>query len=238
MQEFHVSPFDQMVIDSTQWILGNPAYVESTDLGKFIYSQAVILRTIFINYSKLNQPASFENGGNQKETQEEMISMSDQGIKVALDYFLLMNQLNQMGRVLKKKFGIEIPKFAEIRFFRNKIVEHWDDYLKMQRMGSAHQSDGKRPVPYLLWEKRTMPAEWDRIHDELIQTSQEACMPITKKELELHGEEYANAIYPILLSKEKFVALIFEYEFPLPIYDIEKYCQDLVVFFKSQKLTV
>jgi len=254
VKNFKGSPFDNFLVELWQSVLKNPSYKELTSLGQFILRQTEVLRVIYISYSHLGSPFRDPElpSLNRGSTVQEMVSFSDPGIKVALDYFSFVNELNQLGRVLKGKFKVTptIPKYEEIYFFRNKIVEHWDDYMTCKLGGSAIEQGGRLPVPHSL-SKSSEFAVHEKAKNDLI--NEFKAHELTIHSLDgFHHEDYANVIYPLLKRidptlksfkkehktgiPENIVKALFEYEFPLPIYDVKKYCDDLINYFETLKL--
>lgn len=91
----------------------------------------------------------------------------DASTKAVLDYLQFINVLNQLGRILAKQ-NIYIPEFYRIRFFRNKVFEHWDDYTKYGTASGHTQISGEAAIPstynsYSINERKVVKDEIDAI---------------------------------------------------------------------------
>lgn len=261
--DFVGTPFDSLIADLQQSVLGNPTYPLLTPLELFIFSQLKILRAVYLSYSKmgLDNIHTFEFPSNHKLTAQEMLSSTDRGFVIMLNYMSFIDVLNQLGRCLNKpEYSIyrekdNIPCYVEIRFFRNKISEHWDDYTSFKPGGSYISSGAAFPVP-IFFGKRPLLAESLALENSI------------KNEFSKYGivlgslsgcyySDFSEKIYSLLkeinpcLGREptkkgkndktnyipnSLVSLLFQFEFPLPIYDIEEYCSQLVVYLRTMKL--
>lgn len=235
-----------MISDLNQASLGNPAFPPLDPLHYFIYNQLKILRVILTNYAMLSFPSNRQDGS---LSNEEMISSSDKGIKVSLDYFAFIAQLNQFGATLKEKHNTPtIPRFFEIRFFRNIIIEHWYTYFEIKPGGSAVGISGELPTPLIL--KGAVSLEKNQATKATLENELSVHIPDISL-AGLHYEEYADKIYQALKlidpelgtcppkrkkDKDKsrvtneMIELLIEYEFPLPIYRINEYCKEMIDF--------
>ncbi len=250
---FKVSPFDKLITDLNQSTLGNPAYGKLMPLGSKVLHHIRILRVAYISYSRTitTSPKNAKSGATKMTTQE-MIESQDKGIKVSLDYYQLVSLINQLGDVLKKEK--HIPSYYEINFFRNKVSEHWNGYLTTKPAGSGMQKVGRLPIPILCNNHSTALAESSRLR--LIKEIANCAKKSLDTDLldNLWYEDYAKKIFPLLKEidpelkrepkkkKGKFipdtlVKLLFDYEFPLPFYDVENYCKGLANYFEKLDLT-
>lgn len=251
MQFFQASPFDEFILQLWESVLNKPGSKPLNSLGWLIFSHIKILRVIYTSYSFLEHtwqnPKSSSH--NVLEGKEKLLQLSYSGTKTAIDYYSLINELNQLGRGLKK-LKSNIPKYKEIYFFRNKVTEHWDDYTSYKPAGSTLGFSNRLPVPLLLG-KRSNVKESAIIKEALIDEFRKYNVLLVLPE-EAWYEDFADIIFPALkqidykLRSEKknkpsipnsIVKLLFQYEFPLPIYNIESYCLQLVNFFKKLQLT-
>lgn len=253
MEDFKPSPFDRLISDFEQLLVkqamitvesSDPSYRILTPLEQSIYQQVRLLRVVYINYSLLE---CRESGKNGIMTNEEMACIFDERIKVTLDYYSFINQLNHLGRELKDRFSIEIPNYTEIRFFRNKVMEHWGDYLDVQLSSGAHGTADKLPIPIMLCKNIAFEAH-ERAKASLIEECVRLDPDFSLEGIHSQDPRYAKSIFsilrkvdPELTSQHKtdlLIELLFAYEFPLPIYNIEDYCAGLVLLLQGQKLTV
>ena len=198
MRIFMPSPFDTLIIELHQSILKNPAYKPLTSLGRFVFSYILRLRVVYINYSFLDEPYQDPTRASLtgEISLEEMISMSDPVIKTSLDYFSLINELNQFGTFLKKEFGTSLPYYEEIYFFRNKVTEHWGDYVTYKFAKGAMGKGKKRATPCML-SKNILMKERKKAQHNLISEFSKYNIIIPSLD-GFHAEHYANIIYPAL----------------------------------------
>jgi len=167
--------------------------------------------------------------------------------KSVLDYFQFINVLNQFGRILEKQ-GFTIPKFNRIKFFRNKVSEHWEEYTKYGITGSFHQSFGEAAIPststsYKPEERTNIKKEIDNILEKFGLT-----LDIENPEVgniaDLNGEIIYSTLEKIdstLIRKkinkyiipDRLVELLFQFGFPAPIDKVTEYSNEFVIFLEN-----
>lgn len=163
--------------------------------------------------------------------------------KAFLDYFSFINILNQFGRVLTNKYNLPaltIPGYFRIYFFRNKVLEHWDDYTGSINYGAMTQIYGKPAIPVV--QNSQSLTELTSIRKKVISyfAHREIRLEIPEGEellnLSLADPEYHRGAYDALEKidpqlrhiDEKITKLLFDFGFPVPIFDVAEYCVSLV----------
>src|SRR5438067_1959304 len=74
--------------------------------------------------------------------------MSD-ATEAILNYSTFIEELNRFGRLFHR-LGYDLPRYYEIRFYRNKSIEHWDEYEEFLRApgNGIIFAAGKLATPY------------------------------------------------------------------------------------------
>ncbi len=266
MNHYISTPFDSLILELVQSTLRNPAYGALTSVGNLALNQLKFLRVIYLDYALMkvqNLDDLYFNKTNttRQLSSHEILQVSDDGIRVMLRYLSVIDVLNQFGRCLNRLTnGKEnIPLHAEIHFFRNKIVEHWDDgYFPLKPGGSYTRSAKKLPVPILNGGRcfvQDIPVLEKQLRDMFAESN------VDLGDLsDLHGCDYSQKIYTLLKQidhklrsqskpcsanckkdmhtgiPDDLVKMLFKFEFPLPIYDLDEYCSQLVTYLRTLKL--
>jgi|GEM_PF-2658149 hypothetical protein len=145
-QTFQSSPFDDLILYFFE--IASEKTISSR--GVLVAKELRILRSIYIsmlntstfmNMSKANTAKT-----SRKVTIEELVSFDDVGLKVVLNYANFISQLNRLGRLLKRNRKL-IPDYSRIKFYRNKVVEHWDVYIKTVLGSGSVQKKGGIALP-------------------------------------------------------------------------------------------
>lgn len=171
--------------------------------------------------------------------------------KAVLDYLTYINLLNQLSRVLWKKYKIDISLANRIAFYRNKAQEHWDEYARYAPNGSLTQEKGKIAVPSM--SEVFNPDERIRIKSEI----DSLLAGLGKRKFDIENPETANiadlpenvekiyalfeGIDPSLVARQgdnvipsQLVELFFKFGFPAPVRDVNKYSRDLAAHLTSE----
>ncbi len=257
MTDFIKTPFDDFILLCTQSQLSNPAYPAFTDLRAFLMTQAKTFRVCYINMKKCAE--TFEKtledmrkgpGGHRSCTTEEMISMSDNTIMTALAFFQFLAAVNQFGRRLDRLDSklLKPPLDKEVYFFRNKVIEHWDEYLGYGPVshGMRGQKD-KLNLPYHSGRKVGFLENQEA--KQLLEVEFKRYIPSFSLPSTADPETYMKLVYdglklidPELKSKPRYpkkgskhipedlVELLYDSGFPAPFLDIEKYIDELLVY--------
>lgn len=172
---------------------------------------------------------------------KEMISLNQKSVEAKTNYFSFIEELNRFGRIFANKYEKIIPDYYRIRFFRNKMVEHWDVYLDfLFHMEGIKIEVNKLVVPYHMgvWGGSTLEIK------DLKEEFQKHNVSISRQWESSLNPNYSEDIYRALeridqkLRKwnektgegipEDLVKGIFKYGFPTPIQDLEGYIERFV----------
>ena len=158
-------------------------------------------------------------------------------VEASLTYFSFIEELNRFGRLLKTKYGRNLPEFYRIRFYRNKIVEHWDEYEKFLQLRNGYTFLPDNLVtPYHSNAIRTSRAS--QAYSRLKVEFEEKGVSIPLLDVSMRYEDYSDSIFKHLERidrkleafppRDPLVSMLFKYCFPIPIYDIEGYIKKLI----------
>lgn len=160
-------------------------------------------------------------------------------VSTKLNYFLLIHQLNQLGKSFtrngytRKQREQIIPNYKRVILYRNKILEHWDDYCK-ERDVRFHSLDNGIPVPYFYGEcgtkdevnnrKSVLDNEFKKhsggvgFFDERFDGCVYRALEFIDPNLSFPDDKGYHGLFKVLL----------EHSIPAPINNIEDYCAQLV----------
>ena len=233
------TPFDNLLTSLWQQMTNNPqGNNQPGELFSSVYGFSRLARVLYLNMAEAAEKMQLRFESNRKQTGtltlEEMREEEDVPLQCRLRYMQFIEEVNRIGRVLRDR-GFILPLYSRVYFFRNKLVEHWDDYIQFLSKGQGLLFyKGKIAIPYDL-SGITLPDKGRQgLQHDL--TNEFAKLGVTLPVLE--GKwyaEYSNIIYAALeqidgdLRKipEPLVILLFKYSFPTPICDMEVYCTDL-----------
>lgn len=212
-----------------------------------LLNQLQLLRTIHLIWRKVNLRAEMERQSRRGTVswEEFLLEHSLSAYKARLCYFEFVSVLNQLGR----HFGWAlVPEGSRLRFFRNKVIEHWNEYSEQPSAPGFVQSRDKLAIPavetiHTVGEKKGLGEELKRHF---------AAYGITLEEdfaVSFQGPapEYSEKIYQALEQidsslgrkiPERVVELLFKVGFPMPITDVEEYSARLVAAIQSHFLPV
>jgi hypothetical protein len=156
-------------------------------------------------------------------------------IRAKINYFSFIEELNRYGRIFELKHQKIIPDYYRIKFFRNKMIEHWDDYLEfLFRQEGLKIAINKLVIPYHmgLWggsitEIPTLREEFKKHNITLVLHFESPLDPN-------YSESILSALETIdhKLGKKEIpddlVKAIFKFGFPTPIHDLEEYIERLI----------
>lgn len=160
-------------------------------------------------------------------------------IEAKLNYFSFIEELNRFGRLFKDKYNKTLPDYYRIRFYRDKMVEHWDDYEEFLR--SSYPGYTLLPnnlvAPYHSGTIRSIEAseDYNRLKSEFEKKG--ISIPLLNDSMKY--EDYSNELFIHLgkidneLKKHFSAGMIntlFKYSFPIPIYDMEGYIKGLITW--------
>lgn len=170
---------------------------------------------------------------------EEMLQNNIQSLNPNICYFQFIEYLNRYGRVFEKNnIDIKIPRYNRIRFYRNKAIEHWEDYSTslFTAMTGQYFTIGKIAVPYH-FGSFNIPSKQLASFTKFIS---ELGIPYIFPPLNEIGnpEARSHVLYTIMEKKygdqldnvpKTVVDLLFDIGFPLPIHDVEIYIESLIL---------
>lgn len=252
------TPFDTFIDDLWQAIF-NPYQRQSTPsvLSVRVFSFAKVARALYMNMaqsseliqqhivSQRTQPSS------RTMTMQEMRERDDYTIRSRLSYIQFIEQLNRTGRVLKNS-GYPPPLYSRIYFFRNNMIEHSDRYLQFLSDGDGLSWTGKKiAIPYDLGGIHHTESIRSSLQQELTKEFAKSGVVLPSL-LDKWFGEYSEIIYTALEKidsklrykkreeasgiPEPLIILLFKYNFPTPICDVEAYCTTLVEWLKTLPL--
>jgi hypothetical protein len=245
------TPFDTLLANlwqSLRNILDRKA--QPNELLLLVYNFSKVARVLYCNMAEASEQMQSNIKARHKDertktlTQVEWQEINDDPIRCRLGYMQFIEHINRTGRVLRRK-GFTLPLYGRVYFYRNKMVEHWDDYLQLLSASTGDGlvfSGGKIAIPYAFAGIATT----NRPDFQRELTDEFAKLGVTLFALEdkWYGE-YAEIIY-VALEKidgdlkripERLVRLLFKYSFPTPINDLEEYCKTLVAWLETLNLT-
>jgi len=237
------TPFDKLAIINCHY-----GRLENQDLLTRIGLFAEELRIRYLDMLEcaeivseiFNQLKQSENQGTHEVTDEEYLETSLRNHKPIIAYQDFIKSLNIYGRVLKNKYNVEIPELYKINFYRNKINEHWDDYLDKAsaNMTGYTAKKGKIVIPNHSG-KANFPKEgkplWEIIVNRLIALGVSTSLSWDDT---INYEKYSLEIWKILEKidpelktiarqrgriPEDLIEMLYDYELPVPFLDVESY---------------
>jgi hypothetical protein len=174
---------------------------------------------------------------------EGVLEMSNEIIEINLNYFSFLEELNKFGRVFEKKYTQILPEYFRVRFYRNKMIEHWDnyqEYLDNINYGNI-QHDGKLCIPYhfgVINFPDQAPDAYNALHNEF----QKLGVNLPSLDISISVEDYSKIIFQNLETYDPrlekipvgLVNALFKYRFPVPIYDMDNYLIELVNWLRAK----
>lgn len=250
------TPFDAYILklwDKQLWKIKSNLPISNT--VQLVFSFAKICRVLYMQMllSSLAMQntlhANFEENKHKPSprnlTIQETLEMGDDSTFCILNYFQFLEHINVYGRAINEKCHSLPPLYNRIYFYRNKMIEHWDDYVHLL-MGAGTSNgikwtNGKICIPYHyagIFKLTEAPAIMQKLEQNF--ASKGVTLPSL---VDKHYGEYSELIYtalmqidPELRSKnipENIIENLFKYSFPTPINDIEDYCKSLVVWIEK-----
>ena len=167
--------------------------------------------------------------------------------KYVLDYNMFVNCLNQLDRALKKR-RLCIPNEWEIRFYRNVVVEHWDEYVDPINGSFAEIYPGPSGYPQVnIFTQRADEErkELRRQIDEIFEKHKQALRVNGHYQDIWNDSENVAKLYKTLKAcfpkpdtqkcepLKAIAKLLFQFGLPGPIVDIDLYSSKLVEQLRS-----
>src|SRR3989344_199969 len=223
--------------------------VDQNPVEKILIFCSVQLRLLHTQYRSMSEFSLLEQMERMRQASFDYEDQRYKSTKAVLDYFSFLNILNQFGRILKSRYRIPIPKYNRIKFFRNKVLEHWETYTEYGHSGSLTQKSGEPAVPSI--STSIAPEERKKIKEEIDQILATYSISLEIKNPEVVNisdqPENVEKIYLALeaidqtLSKKEdgdyiipgsLTKLLFKFGFPTPLANIKEYSNELVEFLK------
>ena len=235
------TPIDQLVLKLSEITLKFPK--KHNSLIALVQQQLLLLRTLHIEMLKndLHEAVKSIPQEDCKVSFKELVFNKIDTNKAILNYLSFLSVLNQFGRILGKKHSEKLSKFPNyyrIRFYRNKVGEHWDDYISIIGKRGLTFTKGKAAIPMV--EEVLAPINREKVRKQLnflFIKSGVKKLSIPKKYATTGAVsskgDYPNFMYERLeiidkkLRKDKIpdeiVTLLFQFGFPAPICNVEEY---------------
>jgi len=176
------------------------------------------------------------------------LTLSEQVVFLNIAYSNFISDLNRHGRYIKDKFRILIPLLPEITLYRNVVAEHWDEYKKFQILNASGFtcSIGRIAIPSHIGAVN-VSAKKQKALKELQDVFQKNGIIIPDFDLSWSQSNYATAIFDALRKVNPklnpndgrikvCIQLIFKYQFPIPIHNVEDYSKELAQFVDEQTI--
>ena len=244
------TPFDNLLSSFNQTMLDTlKQNAQPSELFSFVYNFLKILRVLYGNMAGASEKMQVFVDNLNKQLDNRMLSVDemhakdDVPIRCKLSYVQFIDHLNRTGRVLKRK-GFTLPCYGRIYFFRNKMVEHLDDYVQfLLNSDGLIMQNSKIAIPYAFAALSLSQDERRRCQQQLADEFAKSGVTLPSLEGKWQGA-YANLMFTALekidadLRKipEPLVTLLFKYGFPTPISDIEDYCKTLAAWITTLPL--
>lgn len=204
---------------------------------KYIQMYGLAKRTWEKHQEMLN-PKSIKKGIKSLSTRE-MTNTSLESIEAKVNYFCFIEELNRFGRFLKNKYNALIPDFYRLKFYRDKMIEHWDDYERyLNTTGTGYTCTiNKLVIPFHFGAINT-PSTYPDVFRELKGEFSKYQIYLPQIDLSLGNQKYTEIIYSYLekidqkLIKipESIITVLIIFSFPVPINDIEEYINRLITW--------
>jgi len=242
------TPFDDIILRIIKERVNRQ--MSESNKSKYILNFAQYCRVVYLEMhksskDKWNSIEETEKSGRVFDINslKDIMEYESITIKSNLDYFNFIETLNRFGsffKVLSPEYK-EIPNLYRIRIYRNKAIDHWSDYSKYLANPQVGLILNEKNISIPLHTgNRYLP-----ISEKTIDKMNEECKGFesTCDLSMLHKTDNPEAISHIIFSnlekiepklsfkKPEFdilINLLFEYDFPLPIHDIELYVEKLV----------
>jgi hypothetical protein len=246
------TPFDNLIYSLRQL---TPTYDDAnsppnvSEVFQSVHAFSKITRVLYCNMTyaskkmKVFTDAAVKENSSRTLSLQETLELYDFPIRCKVSYMQFIEHINRSGRFFKK-MGFTPPLYERIRFFRNKVVEHVDLYMKILTVSYHDElilSSGKIAIPYAF--AGISKPNRTNLQQELTDAFAQCCITLPSLEGVYYGE-YSNIIYAALENidsklrrfneekrigiPESIVTLLFKYSFPTPICDMEEYCKTLV----------
>jgi len=166
-----------------------------------------------------------------------MLDEASAGVEAKISFLGFIEELNRFGRVFLGEYKVSLPKYTRVRFYRNKVIEHWDDYDEYLLSNTGYTYTlGKLIVPFhggALVTDQTTGAAYQDVVAEFGKFG--IAVPALNMSLGFAG--YSEQVFLLLEQidpqlgrkiPDSLVNALFKYSFPVPIQDLDEYVDELV----------
>jgi hypothetical protein len=235
-----MTPFDNILNELSNRFLADPRGPQRKNLKKEKLIRA-LLEGLQIYYTQMLQASDLLSSySNAQSMTHQDLSRASLALKLA--YFNFLSSINQYGRVLSSDFKIKLPGWYEIRFYRNKMIEHWDYYADyvLSVCETSAGAIGKIWIPYhvtLNYHTPSGKSAFLMLRKEFAKEKRRTLVThryMTYNDYCTKIFEALKRIDPKLVTggrqkiPEHLVQSLFDYMFPSPVLDVETYCETLV----------
>jgi hypothetical protein len=199
---------------------------------------------IFLKYIEQEKKSSIARGKDLMTSREYLFDCVSPSIDARMNYFLFVEELNRFGRIFWKEYNLIIPKYYRISFYRNKMVEHCDEYIEFSNsMGNGLMTQEDKLVVVHHHGAILDPRERTNAYNTLHAEFQKYHINLPRINLLHTYDQYGELIYDYLEKidvklkeiKPELVNALFKFAFPNPIDDLEQYLGDLILWVNNIK---
>ena len=144
------SPFDPLLLDITGRLRASSSCSASdTESLSFFVQQLGLLRMHGAGEAVMTRMGSMKSGQGEISFETMTLEFPRPSMTVFLGYNALVNTLCQLDRALPQHVASsgQIPLRDRVRFYRNKVAEHWDEYTSnIVRSGMTFKKNAA-PIP-------------------------------------------------------------------------------------------
>jgi len=173
----------------------------------------------------------------------DLEALQDYNIAAKISYFDFIEELNRYGRFFEKTH--RVPYFYRIRFYRNKIIEHWEDYREyLLSSDMLRYACDKLVIPY---HGQTLQLSIQQKTYQKLKTEFKSKNVILPQKMPKYAadaktsemlfkclEKIKDKKLNICRDKENpLINALFKFGFPTPIHDLEEYIKKLVKWFET-----
>jgi hypothetical protein len=244
------TPFDELIIELQGRSMASSELAQPSEL-LHLRVMASVCRTVFIQMKEASdalwadyKPSSTPQPAQSRVlSQEEVFELSHQPNCVRLAYFSFLDEVNRFGRIIADKTGSHPPLYRRVKFFRDKMIEHWDDYFTGSSAPTGLAGTMGKIWPAYHFGSITKPG--NGVHDRarIIAEFNTLGVDVALSEKEWYGE-YSSTIFSALealpndygarsFSMSPLIQSIYAYSFPTPICNVEEYCEELVAWMRG-----
>lgn len=240
----NITPFDDLAIRLSKKTFASPGIINEKESHAITFLNVCRIRYLQMHrvsekFWKLHTKM-LQKKYSGPITIEELFESNIDSIEAKVNYFGFIEELTRFGRFFLSNYSSTIPSYYRIRFYRNKMIEHWDEYEEFLRsnMSAIYYTLDKLVIPNHFGSiNRPMETSADyeklRIEFEICRVK---LSPLTLG----MPDKYSNLLFDNLEKIDPKLAFlptdaynnlincVFRYGFPTPINDLEEYNQKLI----------